>query len=191
MNKRGHSFATRRVSFVAALLAIAFVAPLAAVADAPPGLPPPKVTILKSSPGLAAGLIFIAPKGAGLASASQPGPVGPEIVDNTGHVVWFSPVTNGQVAADFRVQRYRGRPVLTWAQQANFGSSAKGTSVDYILDDTFHVVASVRAGNGLDADAHEFLLTPQDTALITIYHTVPHDLSSKASFKKSTSQRGR
>ncbi len=147
-------------------------------ARTPAGVQAPKLSILKSSARLAPGLIFIAPKGVGIASTSEPGPVGPEIVDNTGRVVWFSPVKNGQVAADFRVQRYQGRPVLTWAQQANFGSFAKGTSVDYILDGGFHVVATVRAGNGLDADAHEFLLTPQGTALITIYHTVSRDLSS-------------
>ena len=87
-------------------------------------------------------------------------------------------MTNGQVAADFRVQSYRGKPVLTWAQQGNFGKLAKGTSVNYILDDTYHIIATVRAGNGLNADAHDFLLTPQGTALITIYDVVTADLSS-------------
>jgi outer membrane protein assembly factor BamB len=36
----------------------------------------------------------------------------------------------------------------------------------------------VHAGNGLNADAHEFLISPEDTALITIYNALPHDLSS-------------
>jgi hypothetical protein len=139
---------------------------------------PPEVTVLQSSPGQADGLIFIAPKGAGIGGGPQPGPVGPEIVDSSGRVIWFSEVTNGQVAADFRVQSYRGKPVLTWAQQSNFGKLAKGTSVNYILDDTYHIIATVRAGNGLNADAHDFLLTPQGTALITIYDVVTADLSS-------------
>ena len=39
-------------------------------------------------------------------------------------------------------------------------------------------MATVHAGNGLNADAHEFLISPEDTALITIYHVLPHDLSS-------------
>ena len=85
---------------------------------------PPEVTVLQNSPGQGDGLIFIAPKGAGIGGGPQPGPVGPEIVDSSGRVVWFSPVTNGQVAADFRVQSYRGKPVLTWAQQSNFGKLA-------------------------------------------------------------------
>jgi len=148
--------------------------------DAPTTTPvnPPEVTVLQNSLGQADGLIFIAPKGAGIGGGTQPGPVGPEIVDSSGRVVWFSPVTNGQVAADFRVQSYRGKPVLTWAQQSNFGKLAAATSVNYIADDTYHVIATVRAGNGLNADAHEFLLTPQGTALVTIYDVATADLSS-------------
>jgi hypothetical protein len=91
---------------------------------------PPEVTVLKNSPGQADGLIFIAPKGAGIGGGPQPGPVGPEIVDSSGHIIWFSEVTNGQVAADFRVQSYRGKPVLTWAQQSNFGKLAGATSMN-------------------------------------------------------------
>ena len=114
---------------------------------------PPEVTVLQNSPGQADGLIFIAPKGAGIGGGLQPGPVGPEIVDSRGRVIWFSAVTNGEVAADFRVQSDRGKPVLTWAQQTNFGKLAGGTSVNYIADDTYRIIATVRAGNGLNADA--------------------------------------
>ena len=146
---------------------------------------PPEVTVLQNSPGHADGLIFIAPKAAGIGGGPQPGPVGPEIVDSSGRVIWFSPVTNGQVAADFRVQSYRGKPVLTWAQMSNFGKLAGPTSVNYIADDTYHIIATVKAGNGLNADAHEFLLTPQGTALITVYDVVPADLSSVGGAKNA------
>ncbi len=146
---------------------------------------PPEVTVLQNSPGQGDGLIFIAPKGAGIGGGPQPGPVGPEIVNSSGRVVWFSPVTNGQVAADFRVQSYRGKPVLTWAQQSNFGKLAGGESVNTIADSTYHVIATVKAGNGLNADAHEFLLTPQDTALITIYDVVAADLNSVGGSKNA------
>ena len=81
-----------------------------------------------------------------------------------------------QQATDFRVQRYHGEPVLTWWQGSGFGGVASG--VDYIADGSYRVIATVHAGNGLDADGHEFALTPQGTALITIYHEVPYDLSS-------------
>jgi len=148
-------------------------------------LNPPEVKVLQNSPGQADGLIFIAPKGAGIGGGPQPGQVGPEIVDSSGRVIWFFPVTNGQVAADFRVQSYRGKPVLTWAQQSNFGKLAGGESVNYIADDTYQVIATVRAGNGLNADAHEFLITPQGTALITIYDVVTADLSSVGGSKNA------
>ena len=82
--------------------------------------------------------------------------MGPEIVDDQGRPVWFLPITNGQIAADFRVQRYHQQPVLTWAQQAGFGGLAQGVSVDYIYDQSYNQVATVTAGNGLDADAPEF-----------------------------------
>jgi hypothetical protein len=94
-------------------------------------------------------------------------------------------MTNGQVAADFRVQSYRGKPVLTWAQHSNFGKLAGGESVNFIADDTYHVIATARAGNGLNADAHEFLLTPEGTALVTIYDAVAADLSSVGGSKNA------
>jgi hypothetical protein len=167
---------TRRLS-VAAFLLLGLAANSSDAATTSP-VSPPEVTVLQSSPGQADGLIFIAPKGAGIGGGPQPGPVGPEIVDSSGRVVWFSPVTNGQVAADFRVQSYLGKPVLTWAQQSNFGKLAGRESVNYIVDDTYHVIATVKAGNGLNADAHEFLLTPEGTALVTIYDVVTADLTS-------------
>ena len=99
-------------------------------AQTPVAVKPPEITVLQNSPGQADGLIFISPKGAGIGGGPQPGPVGPEIVDSSGRVVWFSPITNGQVAADFRVQSYHGKPVLTWAQQSNFGKLAGAGSVN-------------------------------------------------------------
>ncbi len=47
-------------------------------------------------------------------------------------------------------------------------------------------MARVRAGNGYDGDHHEFLITPEDTALFTIYHKVPMDLSSVGGPKEGT-----
>jgi len=92
--------------------------------------------------------------------------------------VWFLPITNGQSAADFRVQRFHGEPVITWSQEQGLGGLAKGLTTDYILDRHYRIVATVTAGNGLDADAHEFNITPEDTALITVYNAVTRDLTS-------------
>jgi len=48
---------------------------------------------------------------------SGPGQYGPMILDENGGLVWFKPLSpQGTRAADFRVQQYEGRPVLTWWQ---------------------------------------------------------------------------
>jgi hypothetical protein len=49
---------------------------------------------------------------------------------------------------------------------------------DYVIfDDSYREIARVRAGNGFRGDLHEFLITPEDTALLTAYAAVPADLS--------------
>ena len=76
--------------------------------------------------------------------------------------------------SDFKAQHYRDEPVLTW-WEGFFGSPLN----EYvILDSPYQEVTQVRAGNGYQADHHEFLNTPQDTALIMIYDAVRRDLSS-------------
>jgi hypothetical protein len=57
-----------------------------------------------------------------------------------------SPLAGTDQAFDFRVQRYEGRPVLTWWQGplADF----HGRGVELIYDTSYRRVATVRAGNG-------------------------------------------
>ncbi|MDQ6607280.1 MAG: arylsulfotransferase family protein [Actinomycetota bacterium] len=134
-----------------------------------PDLRPAAVKILKAG-NTAPGDLFLAP---------QAGPVqnGPMILDSRGGLVWFKSVPKGEIATDFRVQRYRGRPVLTWWQ----GRSGAGVGVgeDVIDDVHYHQIAVVRAGNGLSADLHEFDLTPRGTALITAYNPVFADATAE------------
>jgi Arylsulfotransferase (ASST) len=66
--------------------------------------------------------------------------------------------------------------VLTWWQGTGFGGLSTGT--DYISNDRYQQIAEVNAGNGYSADGHEFLITPQNTALITSYATATADLTS-------------
>jgi hypothetical protein len=154
----------------AALLAFSVIA--ASRAGAQSASPPP-VTILRNSGSLADGFIFIGPQDVG-----APNPVqGPEIIDSQGRIVWFLP-TPGNLATDFRVQTYQGNPVLTWSQGITYADTKAGDTTDYIADSTYKVIATVQAGNGYDADIHEFQLTPQNTALIAVYNTLQADLSS-------------
>jgi hypothetical protein len=138
---------------------------------------PPPLDIVQAADGTAPGLIFCAQTGAVASSGGVTYCGGPEIMDNQGRAFWHLPVPTGS-ASDFRVQTYLGQPVLTWAQGAAFGDTTAGTTTDFVCDSTYHVIAAVQAGNGMNADLHEFELTAQGTALIVIYHQVQGDLSS-------------
>jgi len=131
-----------------------------------PDLVPAAVTITKRG---GAGDIFVAP---------QLGPFqqGPEIIGPDGNVIWFNPLPKDYAAADFRVQKYGGQPVLTWWQGNE--SAGVGNGQDIIMNSSYQVVKTVSAGNGLSADLHEFMLTPWGTALITAEYPVYVDASA-------------
>ncbi|MBA3807498.1 MAG: arylsulfotransferase family protein [Solirubrobacterales bacterium] len=135
-----------------------------------PDLKPPTVTVTAHAPGASPGELFLAPY-------SGPGQYGPMILDESGRLVWFKALAQGTRAADFRVQSYGGAPVLSWWQDpliAN-GSSKSGL---VIADSSYRTIAVVRAGNGYQPDLHEFQLTPQGTALITVFDGIDCDLRS-------------
>jgi hypothetical protein len=163
-----------------AFAAIVAMAPGAAHATGSPAststtstntLPLPPVTVTTDAPGAAGGDIFVSPFGASSTYAN-----GAEILSPDGqHVVWSHPVAPGQEIADFRTQTYRGQPVLTFWQGTGLGGLAQGT--DYIYDDNYRQIAAVHAGNGYSADGHEFVITPQNTALILSYAKGTADLT--------------
>jgi hypothetical protein len=99
------------------------------------------------------------------------GQQGPMIIDRAGNLVWFVPVSdNGSIAArtmNVRVQSYRGQPVLTYWTGGLVASHGAGHYE--ILDQSYKLIATVQAGDGLQGDLHEFRLTPQGTALLTAY----------------------
>jgi hypothetical protein len=135
-----------------------------------PDLQPPTVDVVIQAQNTAPGYIFVAPK----KGAGQDGPM---ILDNSGQPVWFHPLQKEDgIAMDFKVQRYRGEPVLTFWEGKVVGGHGLGEYV--IADSSYRELRRVRAGNGYHGDHHEFLITPQETALITIFNPVPTDLSS-------------
>lgn len=158
------------VTIVIGAAAIALTGASSALAATPTA--PPPVSVLTSSPFVAqGGDFFISPYGDATTYAN-----GPEIVNSHGDVVWFKAVPAGEEASDFRVQTYDGQPVLTWWQGTGLGGLSSGT--DYIYNDHYQQIATVNAGNGLGADGHEFLITPQNTALILSYTTATANLTS-------------
>lgn len=137
-----------------------------------PDLHPPVTSVAGSNAGAATpGYSFLGPTDV---RGAQGGPL---IVDLTGRPVWFRPLGADQLASNVRVQQYRGEPVLTWWQGKVVTGYGQGEGL--ILDASYREVARVRAARGRTADLHEFLLTPQGTALITCFpDTVAADLSS-------------
>jgi hypothetical protein len=131
-------------------------------------LRPPAIRVDTASERAQRGSIFVAPK----RGATQQGPM---ILDEAGRLVWFRPLRGDAQAFDFRAQSYRGEPVLTWWE----GRMAvyRGAGVGRIVDTSYRPVATVRAANGYDMDAHELTLTPSGTALVMSYVVVPWDLS--------------
>jgi hypothetical protein len=121
-------------------------------------------------PGAAPGDLFLAPY-------QGQGSPGPMIVDQQGHLVWFHPLPPHEVATNFQVQSYQGRPALTWWQghalQVGFGQGE-----DLIYDSSYRPLARVRAGNGYHADLHEIRLTPQGTAWIDAFDPIHMSLTS-------------
>jgi hypothetical protein len=126
--------------------------------------------------------VFCAPKNG--PDEAGPGQDGCLILDNTGQPVWFRPVgTEAMDVMDFKLQRYGGEPVLTWWEGEHTGY---GQGEYVLMDASYREVARVRAGNGLQGDHHEFIISPEDTALFTIYHEVPMDLSDMGGEADST-----
>lgn len=170
--------------------AAAATTPRAGAAPAPTGdfktaphLVPPKLQVTDFGVSPAEGLVMTTPSPLPIGRSLTPvqavaaglGLSGMMISNPTnGGLIWFLP-ENG-FSTNLQVQSYRGKPVLTYWTGRIVSGIGYGTG--YLLDQHYNTVATVKAGNGLQADLHELYLTPQNTALITAYHTRPADLSA-------------
>jgi hypothetical protein len=135
-----------------------------------PDLRPPTVAVTTNSGAQAPGDIFLAPY-------AGPGQYGPMILDNAGRLLWFKAIPAGERAADLRVQEYEHRPVLTWWQEPLLAGGRSDGGV-VIADSSYKDLAIVRAGNGYQPDLHAFDITPQGTALFTVYDAIRCNLSA-------------
>ncbi len=134
-----------------------------------PTLQPPVLAVTASSPQSAPGYIFTAPYGG-------PGPSGPEIFNQTGELVWFDPLAGEAAATNLQVQQYDGKPVLTW-WQGYIPPQGFGEGEEMIYNSAYRQVGRVHAGNGYKADLHDFHITPQGTALLTVFDPIDCNLS--------------
>jgi hypothetical protein len=133
-----------------------------------PGIHPPVIRVTENRRGTAPGDLFFGP---------QLGPIqnGAEITNSAGKLVYFNPVPHGQFAMDVQSQLYAGQPALTY-WQGTVTTAGTGTGEDEILSSSYRHLATVRAGNGLSSDLHEFLIDGDD-AWVSAYQPVVWDAS--------------
>jgi Arylsulfotransferase (ASST) len=134
-----------------------------------PGLHPPILDVTGADRDPAAGdlLMTIGP---------GPGQYGPLIYTPQGRLVWFGQLPTGESALNLSVQSYEGQNVLTW-WQGRVLSQGFGEGQDLVVDGNYQTVATVRAGNGYQADLHDLQMAPDDVAYITVYNTMRCDLA--------------
>lgn len=138
-----------------------------------PDLAPAAVQVDIDRPGQDPGLILMDTQGG-------VGAEGPLIIDGTGELVWFRPVsahpTSSTRAFNLQAQQWRGKPVLTWFDGSV--TADHGVGEDVIMDTSYREIARVQAGDGCTDDLHDFRLTPEGTALVTCYPLAYGDLTS-------------
>jgi hypothetical protein len=143
-----------------------------------PDLVPPRTHVLQDAGGTR-GRIFLTPLPSPVVHPEDENPItikpvgpgGPMIVDGNGELVWFKQLEPPEVAANLRVQRYRGRRVLTW-WEGGVTPSAFGLGKGVIANRSYATIDTVHAGNGYGMDIHEFTVTPGGDALFTVYSPI-------------------
>ncbi|CAK3740644.1 hypothetical protein DOTSEDRAFT_70388 [Lecanosticta acicola] len=137
------------------------------------GLNEPKTNFIQWSERCDDGLLyFLTPRGWGIENA------GPMILDGRGKLIWTKHFDNkfGGQAYDFSLQQYQGEDYLTfWLGDDRI--RGHGAGYYYMLNASYDIVHRVGAAEGLSADLHEFLVTPEGTALMTMYEIMEYDLT--------------
>lgn len=151
-----------------------------------PSLHPMKVTLNVNKPGTAPGFIFVAPYVPfGVTIIGQTGAL---IMDQAGNPVWFRPLDSIYTQnTDFRVQSYKGKPVLTMWQGTISGTQSANPNLPagdpepgayyQIINQNYKVIKKLTAKKGFTSDVHEFTITQQNTALFTAVKQVPANLT--------------
>lgn len=151
-----------------------------------PNLHPMKVAIKINKGGTAPGFIFLAPYT--MYEASMMGQTGSLIMDQTGNPVWFRPLDSRYTQnTDFKVQAYKGKPVLTMWQGTISGTQSAEPNLPpgnpepgayyLIINQNYKAVRRIVARKGYTADLHEFVITKRNTALFTAVKQIPKDLT--------------
>ncbi|XHF97042.1 hypothetical protein AWENTII_000646 [Aspergillus wentii] len=128
----------------------------------------PEVNILRWDPRCEEGYVLLSPRGH---FYPEPGPL---IYDNKGNLVWIE--KRFGMIMDLNSQRYKNQDYLTFWVGDDDGTRGLGSY--YMLDSSYELAHVVSAANNQTGDVHDFKITEQGTALMTIYEIYQIDLSS-------------
>ncbi len=134
-----------------------------------PGLHPPTLDVTVPDRDPAAGDVM-------MTNGPGAGQYGPVVYTPQGRLVWFEQLPSGLNALNLSSQNYEGHDDLTW-WQGHVLSLGFGEGEDIVMDSNYQTVATVRAGNGYEADLHDFQIAPDDVAYVTVYNPIRCDLT--------------
>ncbi|WWC85180.1 uncharacterized protein L201_000037 [Kwoniella dendrophila CBS 6074] len=125
-----------------------------------------------ASSELSPGYLFLAPRGTDVATPA------PLIMTNQGDLIWDGTEYGYTQSMAFQVSTYQQQGVITlW--QGQFNGAGYGIGYGLVLDQGYNVVANVTTTiEGSGVDFHEFYITDNDTALLTVYINEEYDLTS-------------
>lgn len=104
------------------------------------------------------------------------GQSGPLILDRSLQPVWFKPIGTGALAANLRVQRYNGKPALSWWQGVVSGTGQTISGKDVVVDQHYRQIATLTGKDGWIISEHEMVISGSN-AWVTAYKTVPMNLT--------------
>jgi len=111
-------------------------------------------------------------------AAKQPltGQSGPLILDHNLQPVWFDPIGVNALAANLQVQRYNGKPALSWWQGTVTSAGVTTSGEDVVVDQHYRHVATLKGTDGWVISQHEMLISGTN-AWVTAYKNVPMNLT--------------
>ncbi|KAH6894196.1 ASST-domain-containing protein [Thelonectria olida] len=131
------------------------------------GAQSPRPALVQTNERCDDGYTFIEPRGAYVAT---PGPI---MLDNAGNLVWMQ--TQWGQAMDLKVQKYKGKDYITFWHGSDNGTFGEGYYL--MLDESYEVFKKVVPVGRFTGDLHEFKITENNTALMTIYHRATADMT--------------
>jgi EmrB/QacA subfamily drug resistance transporter len=105
------------------------------------------------------------------------GQSGAMILDSNLDPVWFHPVPVSDVADNLEVQRYQGKPVLSYWQGQVTSTGLINSGTDVVVDQHYRPVARIHGQDGWTITMHEMVIRGHD-AWVTVNRNAPHNLSA-------------